>query len=403
VAARRTGRCILRAPLPSRRHPSSVIARVTARAVAVAIVAIVAFVALAQSASAQSTPTTRLVSVRADGAESCPADEELRAAVGARLGYDAFAADADTETHVTWWRDARGKLASRVVRTGADGAALGERSLESGADACTELASATAFAIAVAIDPAAATREPGAVPAPAPPAPPAPVAPPAPPEPPPAPPPPPPAPARQSPVEPPASPSPTSSPAAGDLVFVPFIGASAHAAFLATPAVVPGGSIHLGFRVAFLSLTGEGRFDTEGRGADEGAAGEVGMTLSLGMLTPCAHLDPVAFCAVMGVGAIGAQGYGVDRPDTDGTVFGVVGPRVGAELPILGKRLGLFAQADALLGVPRATVELDGRPAFEPSPVHFTLGGGIRLHLGELSGLFDPPPPGKSSPEPVWR
>ncbi|MGA7121912.1 MAG: hypothetical protein WBY94_17525, partial [Polyangiaceae bacterium] len=42
------------------------------------------------SLPAQSTPSARLVYSRARGAESCPDEEAMRAAVAARVGYDPF-------------------------------------------------------------------------------------------------------------------------------------------------------------------------------------------------------------------------------------------------------------------------------------------------------------------------
>lgn len=342
-------------------------------------------------AAGQVPVRTHLVSQRADGADSCPDELGIRAAVVARLGYDAFADDAPTETAVTWWRDPSGTLHSRVVRTGPGGAPLGSRTLESAADDCAELASATSFAIAVAIDPTAAERDPTAPIAPAPP---------------------PTAPASPPPPPPPPGPSPTPLPAPPVAAstppepwkLVPFIGAAAQVAILAAPAAAASGAIHAGIRIDWFSIAVEGRFDVEARGADAvealpgvedrspdqaaprevSEASEVGSRLTLVSLVPCGHVGPAAFCAVGAVGELAVQGYGVDRPESDSALVGAFGPRVGLELPLIASRLGIFAEGGMLFVLPRATVELDDEPAYEESLAHVVLGGGLRLHLGAL-------------------
>lgn len=317
--------------------------------------------------------SSKLVYARGDGAASCPTEAELRESVAARLGYDPFSTDATTTTRVTLWRDG-GKLVARIERADQDGATTGARSLDSEANDCAELASATTFAVAIALDPTSFAR-PSAVPAPptaqvtTPPPPPPPL---------PSPPPPPPAPA-PPPAVPPAPPPERREGTSF------FFGAAGHAAFLAAPSVAPGLAAHAGFRHGAFSLQGEGRFDLPVEGAAERGAGTVESALVLGELVPCGHLGPAGFCGVVAMGALRGKGDDVARPRTDTTFFFALGPRAEAEWRPLGP-LGLFAYGEVLANATRTTLELDGVEAYQTPLISVLLGLGARIHLGE-----DPP------------
>lgn len=143
-------------------------------------------VLLASSAGAEPAPSYALSWVRAEGAEECPNGRALTSEVERRLGravFDASAARA-FEVEVTRFN---GTYRSDVFVRDADGRALGHRTLQSDEPGCEALLSATALAIALLIDPEAATREPAATssapvappaapPVPPPPTPPSPVA-----------------------------------------------------------------------------------------------------------------------------------------------------------------------------------------------------------------------------------
>lgn len=327
-------------------------------------------VALAQPAPAPRA-TSRLIYERGDGADGCPTETELREAIAARLGYDPFADAASTTTRVTMLREGS-KLSARIARTDASGAPLGGRMLESDAKGCSELSSATTFAVAVALDPSSFARAPGEAPsAPSAPPPPTPLPPAAPPAPPPAPPASPPAPpALQAPAEPPTP-----------LSF--FFGAGGHVAFLAAPAVAPGFSAHAGLRYGAFSLAGGGRFDLPVRGdATPPATGEVESALALGQLAPCGHVGPVAFCGVVAMGALRGAGYEVDVPRTDNTFFFALGPRAEVEAR-LGDTVGFFAHGDVFANATRTTLALDGVEAYRTPLISALLGVGVRFHVGE--------------------
>lgn len=113
--------------------------------------------ALAQTAVAP--PSYALSWVRAEGAEGCPAAHALAAEVERRLGRPVFDAKAERsiEVDVTRFGD---EYRSDVFVRDAAGRALGHRHLESDEPGCSALLSATALAVALVIDPEAASREP---------------------------------------------------------------------------------------------------------------------------------------------------------------------------------------------------------------------------------------------------
>lgn len=126
---------------------------------------------------ASAPPTYALSWVRAEGAEACPPAAVLAAEVERRLGRPVFDTKAERSIEVDVMRFGERYRSDVYVRDAA-GHALGHRQLESDEPGCGALLSATALAVALVIDPEAASREPAAAPAaasfepaPAPPAP----------------------------------------------------------------------------------------------------------------------------------------------------------------------------------------------------------------------------------------
>jgi hypothetical protein len=136
-----------------------------------ATLALAAAPALAQE-PAPASARYALSWVRAEGAEQCPPARVLTAEVERRLGRKVFDADAERAFEVEVTRFGA-KYRSDVFVRGENGQALGHRTLQSDEPGCGALVDATALAIALVIDPEAATRPPP------PPAPAAPVEPPA--------------------------------------------------------------------------------------------------------------------------------------------------------------------------------------------------------------------------------
>jgi len=133
-----------------------------------ALVSLAPLSALAQPArepaTAAAAPTYSLSWVRAEGAEACPAAAVLAAEVERRLGRAVFDTRAERSIEVDVMRFGERYRSDVYVRDAA-GHALGHRQLESDEPGCGALLSATALAVALVIDPEAASREPAPAPA----------------------------------------------------------------------------------------------------------------------------------------------------------------------------------------------------------------------------------------------
>ncbi|HYQ14850.1 MAG TPA: hypothetical protein VEQ58_03805 [Polyangiaceae bacterium] len=103
-------------------------------------------------------PTYALSWVRAEGAEECPNGRALMSEVERRLGRPVFDASAERAFEVEVTRFGSTYRSDVFVRDAA-GHALGHRTLQSDEPGCAALLSATALAIALVIDPEAATRD----------------------------------------------------------------------------------------------------------------------------------------------------------------------------------------------------------------------------------------------------
>ena len=114
---------------------------------------------LAVAAEPATVPSTYAWSwVRAEGAEDCPTGRVVAAEVERRLGRKVFSVDAERSFEVEVTRFGQ-KYRSDVFVRDAQGKAVGHRMLESDEPGCSALVNATSLAIALVIDPDAATRE----------------------------------------------------------------------------------------------------------------------------------------------------------------------------------------------------------------------------------------------------
>src|SRR5262249_14357059 len=111
-----------------------------------------ALVVASLASTSAAAPSARLVYVREAGAEDCPDEEVLRAAVRARLGYDPFFPYAPATLYAEVGRKddvyrAHVKLVDEknVVR--------GARSLEHRGGVCADVIDAMALSMSIAIDP----------------------------------------------------------------------------------------------------------------------------------------------------------------------------------------------------------------------------------------------------------
>ncbi|MBL8950566.1 MAG: hypothetical protein JNK82_07315, partial [Myxococcaceae bacterium] len=101
----------------------------------------------------------RLDSRREPLAESCPDEQAVQRAVAERLGSSPFSSDA-TRTVSLRWRFASGVYSSELMVTNEAGVTVGSKKLTSSAADCSELASSTALALSLILDPLSLTRPP---------------------------------------------------------------------------------------------------------------------------------------------------------------------------------------------------------------------------------------------------
>ncbi|MFH0900961.1 MAG: hypothetical protein V2A73_10060, partial [Pseudomonadota bacterium] len=93
---------------------------------------------------------------REAGADSCPTGDEVRVAVAEILGYEPFVEDGVARRAIECVMTPRRHGFRAIIRLrSVERVVIGERALNSTSSSCRELAAATAFALALAIDPMA--------------------------------------------------------------------------------------------------------------------------------------------------------------------------------------------------------------------------------------------------------
>lgn len=305
------------------------------------------------------TPTSKLAYVRGPGAETCPGEPELRAAVARRIGYDPFFPQADRTVVAQVEHTASGfRALVRIVDGG--GTLLGERSLAS-LSSCNELVQNLALTISVAIDDLDAATAPPAPsePAPAPPA----------------------EPARAPAVAPPRAlpvPPPSPRPRPRTLHLRAALGAVGGLASAPTASIgiVPA----VALRGSWWQVGAEARFDAPSS-ADLPGGGSFSTRLQLGALVPCVHSAgsfAVYGCAMVAAGSFRAAGDRVTQPGASSALYGAVGARVGAEIVLAG-RLGAYLQLDGAAPTARHHLELDGSSVYTLPAAWVALGLGLSL------------------------
>jgi hypothetical protein len=300
----------------------------------------------AVSAHAQAAASAHLVYVRGPGAEECPGEHAIRAAVGTRLGYDPF---------FPWARDT---LFTEITRSDGEfhvdlklvddrNLLRGARQISVTATDCAAAIDAIGLTISLTIDPASLLR-----PAPTPP-----VA----------------APAPEVQPELPlpdppmprdvVSPSPRSPPER----IHGRIGVGAVGSVGAAPAATLGPTLSAGASWRSLSLDVEGRADLPAAGAAQETSARVRSWLIVGSLVPCLHLGGPFGCVVFSGGTLGATSVGTAAPHTDHAPWWAAGLRAGAEISLQGP-LSLRAYAELLATLTRDRLSIDGAPAYTFAP-----------------------------------
>jgi hypothetical protein len=285
-------------------------------------------VVLAGEGAARASTTARLVYLRGAGTESCPDESELREAVAARLGYDAFTPLSFDTLFTEVDKDGTGFVA-RVKLVSLDNSVRGARTLQT-TGPCADLMASLALTISIAIDPMAGARKgppEGLPPAerqvevgPSEPSPERPI--------------------DDAPVALPAAPAPVPSPR---LRFA--MGAGTFGSIGYAPGAAVGFAVFGRMRLGDASLGLEGRADLPA-GADVSGGGHVQSSLLAVSLSPCGHVGVLFGCARGSLGRLHAEGADVTDPRSTGELWAAVGLRGGAELA-LGHAVALRVHVDA--------------------------------------------------------
>lgn len=300
----------------------------------------------ATPARAQGATSAHLVYVRGPGAEQCPGEHAVRAAVGARLGYDPFFA---------WARDT---LFTEITRTDGEfhvdlklvddrNMLRGARQISVTATDCADAIDAIGLTISLTIDPSSLS----------PPAPTPPVA----------------APTPQAPPDlalpAPAMPEDVLAPPqrSSSERFGGHIGAGAIGSVGAAAVPTLGPTLSVGASWRFLSLDAEGRADLPATGASQEAPARVRSWLIVGSLVPCVHLQGPFGCVVLSGGSLGATSVGTVAPHTDHAPWWAAGLRAGGEFALHGP-LSLRAYAELLATLTRDSLGIDGAVAYRFAP-----------------------------------
>lgn len=309
-----------------------------------------AIVVIAPLVWAADRPSARLSYAKKPNAAVCPDEEGFRARIAARLGYDPFRDDADRTVVVTFSREGGSFRAKLELK---EGGKVGTRVL-SAAD-CNELASSTALAVAIAIDPLGGAPAPSASAsvsssssATA-------------------------APKTSTTVVATASAPPPPPPASPETY--PTVTLGAIGVYGAGPELAAGLTAGVGLHTPSFSLGIEGRVDAE-TSKPGPAGGRVSASILSGSLVPCLHHEVLLGCLLVGYGSLRGSGSGVTDARSERSPWGAVGVRLGIEGALFGP-IAFRAHADALAVLTRTTLRVQGVDAWSSPPFQFL--GGIAL------------------------
>jgi len=311
---------------------------------AVALAAVVAFTTWARQSHA--TPSAKLVYVREAGTSACPAESDLRKAVASRIGYDPFFPTA-SKTVVAQISRVPSGYRGKVQIVGDDGLVRGSRDLSTRGDDCSELLSALALAISIALDdlddgkpPPVPAGEGTDAAAPSPPPPPT--------------------------AAPDASPPPeprrdsasstTTSGTTPRLGFLASAGPTVSVGFAPAPSV--GASLSATLRYSLLAARFALRADLPASG-DLTGGGSVSASSVLATASACIRGDVPFVCAGGGVGSFATTTAGVHTPASDTALLATVLVSGGVDVP-LWRQLYLEPFVEGSLVLTRHRVVVDG-------------------------------------------
>jgi hypothetical protein len=342
------------------------------------------FAAVALSATAaEGATSSRLLYSRGPGAEACPDEPALRAAVGRLLGYDPFVVSARTTVVIGVEREGSRIRARTYLDEG--GVSRGAREFWTAATNCDELVAAVALAVSIALDPMNAEHSASSGAPPDEPS----------------------EPTRiegadgpsSAPVAPALDPPPQSSPPADR----PAAPAPPHAADAGGPAAragpvrfdlgvggfgsvgslpqVSGGPFVLGrARLGRWSLDLEARAEVPETTAVPSAGARERTWSWGGSIAPCFHAWAFAFCATASTNRIHAEGVGVTSPTPQDAQVVALGARTAAEWPVAGS-VSLQVRADGSVPLARTRLVLNGVDAWTSPAVSVAVGLGVLIAI----------------------
>ncbi|MBX3190466.1 MAG: hypothetical protein KF819_25930 [Labilithrix sp.] len=327
------------------------------RATALGALAIVTF-----AGEASAAPSARLVYVRDTGAEDCPDEPALRAAVAARLGYDPFFPHAAATLFAEVTREG-GTYRARVKLVDEGSVVRGARDLEHKGPRCADLVDAMALTMSIAIDPRSLTSPPAPSVVEEPP--------------------------RQDdppPAEGPPAPPPAAVDAPPPRAAAPEIASrvglfatlAASGWFGAAPAPATGLTAGVGLRRDWLAVLVEGRFDLPS--SREVAAGTVETSLVAGSIAPCFVRGVVFGCAVATLGSLSARARGITFPSSDDALHFLLGGRAGVAIPLSGA-VEIRAHGDLLYAATPQILRIDGRDVYTLPRLGAGISAGFGVHF----------------------
>ncbi len=332
------------------------------------------FLAFAVAASLAAAPgvahafsTSRLEYDLGPGAETCPAEPEVRANVVERLGYDPFVESA-ARTIVVRIARIDENLKATVELVDAVGSRRGRREFSAGADRCGELVSALALSISIAVDPeraqAAIDRELPATPPPT---------------------------EAREPRPETRAPSRRDTDAPIDTgvdAVVPQpekralrwqLGAGGHAALGIAPAPTGGTFVFVGAALASASLSLEGRADLPASTRLETGA-KVGTSLLLASAVPCWEHPRLFACALLSTGIVRASGAQIIHPGDDSGFYAAAGLRLGTTVALYD-HLALRVNLDVLDALTPVSLQIDDQNVWEAPSISGAAGVGLLAHF----------------------
>lgn len=335
-----------------------------AAAVLVSVLAITTW-----ASESRATPSAKLVYVREAGTNACPAESDLRKAVASRIGYDPFFPTA-SKTVIAQISRVPSGYRGKVQIVGDDGNALGSRDLSTRGDDCSELLSALALAISIALDdlddgkpPPAPAGESAAAAAPAAPAT---IA----------------APEAAETPRAPTTPPPSDAardassalPATRRLAFIASAGPTTSFGF--APAASLGASLAATLRYSLVAARLGLRADLPASGGLAGG-GSVSASTVLATASVCVRDDLPFLCAGVGLGSFATTTSGIPTPGSDTALLATVLASAGVDVPVW-RQLYVEPVVEGDLLLTRHRVVVDGVEGYRMPGFAGTAG----IHLG---------------------